>query len=163
MALSLQQISDRIEVEDLLERYTSCIDAKDWDGLDSVFAPDAVLDYSSSGGPPAGPYPEIKAWLQRALAIFPMTQHMIGKSRISIDGDTAQCRSIFYNPMGMPTDADGKFTPDAAAAAGLHTFVVGGFYNDTCRRTADGWRIVKKVEEQSYLTGGLAPGFDVPT
>ena len=163
MALSLQQISDRIEVEDLLERYTSCIDAKDWNGLDSVFAPDAILDYSSSGGPPAGPYPEVKAWLQRALAIFPMTQHMIGKSRISIDSDTAQCRSIFYNPMGMPTDADGKFTPDVAGAAGLHTFVVGGFYNDTCRRTPDGWRIVKKVEEQSYLTGGLAPGFDVPT
>ena len=40
--------------------------------------------------------------------------------------------------------------------AGLHTFIVGGFYNDTCQRTADGWRIVKKVEEQSYLTGGLA-------
>jgi hypothetical protein len=162
MALSLQQISDRIEVEDLLERYTSCIDAKDWDGLDSVFAPDAILDYSSSGGPPAGPYPEIKAWLERALAIFPMTQHMIGKSRIKIDGDTAQCRSIFYNPMGMPTDADGKFTMDIDGRAGLHTFVVGGFYNDTCKRTPDGWRIVKKVEEQAYLTGGFAPGFDVP-
>jgi hypothetical protein len=163
MALSLQQISDRIEVEDLLERYTSCIDAKDWNGLDSVFAPDAILDYSSSGGPPAGPYPEIKAWLERALAIFPMTQHMIGKSRIRIDGDTAHCRSIFYNPMGMPIDADGQFSTDAAKQAGLHTFVVGGFYNDTCKRTPDGWRIVKKVEEQAYLTGGLAPGFDVPT
>ena len=88
---------------------------------------------------------------------------MIGKSRIAIDGDTAQCRSIFYNPMGMPTDADGNFTADVAGRAGLHTFIVGGFYNDTCRRTADGWRIVKKVEEQAYLTGGLAPGFDVPT
>jgi len=163
MGLSLQQISDRIEVEDLLERYTSCIDAKDWDKLDTVFAADAILDYSSSGGPPAGPYPEIKAWLQRALAIFPMTQHMIGKSRITIDGDTAHCRSIFYNPMGMPTDAEGNFTADIAGRAGLHTFIVGGFYNDTCQRTADGWRIVKKVEEQSYLTGGLAPGFDVPT
>ena len=163
MALSLQQISDRIEVEDLLERYTSCIDAKDWNLLDTVFAPDAILDYSSSGGPPAGPYPEIKAWLERALDIFPMTQHMIGKSRITLDGDTAQCRSIFYNPMGMPTDADGKFTADVDSRAGLHTFVVGGFYNDTCERTADGWRIVKKVEEQAYLTGGLAPGFDVPT
>ena len=49
MGLSLQQVSDRIEVEDLLERYTSCIDAKDWDKLDTVFAADAILDYSSSG------------------------------------------------------------------------------------------------------------------
>ena len=54
---------------------------------------------AKSGGPPAGPYPEIKAWLQRALAIFPMTQHMIGKSRIAIDGDTAQCRQRGTQPM----------------------------------------------------------------
>jgi hypothetical protein len=40
---------------------------------------------------------------------------------------------------------------------------VGGFYNDTCARTPDGWRIVEKVEEQSYLTGGFAPGFEVPS
>ena len=60
-----KRLAQRIEVEDLLERYTSCIDAKDWAQLDTVFTPDAILDYSSSGGPPAGPYPEIKAWLQR--------------------------------------------------------------------------------------------------
>ena len=70
---------------------------------------------------------------------------------------------LVARPSGMPTDANGNFTADVDARAGLHTFIVGGFYNDTCRRTADGWRIVKKVEEQAYLTGGFAPGFDVPS
>ena len=163
MALNLQQLSDRIEIEDLLDRYTQAIDAKDWDLLDTVFSPDAVLDYSASGGPPASPYPEVKEWLKRALDLFPMTQHMIGKSRVALDGDTAQCRSIFHNPMGMPIDGGGNFTMDVAGRAGLHVFVVGGFYNDTCQRTADGWRIVKKVEEQAYMAGGLAPGFEVPS
>ena len=46
MALSLQEISDRIEIEDLLQRYTAAIDAKDWDLLGSVFTPDATLDYT---------------------------------------------------------------------------------------------------------------------
>jgi hypothetical protein len=161
MGLSIEQISDRIEIEDLLQRYTAAIDAKDWDLLDTVFAADATLDYTSSGGP-RGPYPEVKAWLQRALALFPMTHHMIGKSTVHLDGDRAQCRSIFYNPMGMPVDDDGRFVADGSGT-GQHVFVVGGFYNDTCARTPDGWRIVEKVEEQSYLTGGFAPGFDVPS
>ena len=162
MAYTLKQLSDRLEIDDLIERYTQAIDQKDWDLLDTVFLPDAILDYSSSGGPPAGPYPEVKAWLQRALAIFPMTQHMIGKTNVALDGDTALCRSIFYNPMGMPTDASGRFTADVDGRAGIHTFIVGGFYNDTCVRTPKGWRISKKVEEQAYLYGGFAPGFEVP-
>lgn len=150
MAYTLQQLSDRLEIDDLIERYTQAIDQKDWDLLDTVFTPDAVLDYSTSGGPPAGPYPEIKAWLQRALAIFPMTQHMIGKTNVRLDGDTAQCRSIFFNPMGMPTDAGGRFTPDVAGRAGIHTFIVGGFYNDTCVRTPAGWRIAERVHSAQF-------------
>jgi hypothetical protein len=160
MGLSIEQISDRIEIEDLLQRYTAAIDAKDWDLLDAVFASDATLDYTSSGGP-VGPYPEVKQWLQRALALFPMTHHMIGKSTIKLEGDRAECRSIFYNPMGMSIDESGRFVADGSGS-GQHVFVVGGFYNDTCARTPDGWRIVQKVEEQSYLTGGFAEGFDVP-
>src|SRR5687767_8582299 len=106
MALSIEEISDRIEIDDLLQRYTAAIDAKDWDLLDSVFAPDATLDYSTSGGP-HDKYPVVKAWLQEVLAVFPMTHHMIGKSTVKLDGDRAQCRSIFYNPMALPTDDEG--------------------------------------------------------
>jgi hypothetical protein len=160
MALSLQEISDRIEIEDLLQRYTAAIDAKDWDLLASVFTPDATLDYTSSGGP-VGPFPEVRDWLARALALFPMTHHMIGKSTVQLDGDTAQCRSIFYNPMGMSIDENGRFVADGSGS-GTHVFVVGGFYNDTCVRTPDGWRISRKVEDQSYLTGGFPEGFTVP-
>ena len=36
MTLSLQQISDRIEINDLLIRYTRAIDQKDWELLDTV-------------------------------------------------------------------------------------------------------------------------------
>ena len=46
-----QEIADRLEIDQLLVRYVDAIDAKDWDLLDTVFTPDAHLDYSSSGGP----------------------------------------------------------------------------------------------------------------
>ena len=162
MPLSIQEISDRIEIDDLLQRYTAAIDAKDWDLLDTVFTPDATLDYTTSGGP-VGPFPEVKAWLARALAHFPMTHHMIGKSSVKLEGDRAQCRTIFYNPLGASTDADGKFIPNGGSGANLHVFIVGGFYNDTCARTPHGWRIIHKFEEGSYMTGTFPEGFEIPT
>ena len=48
--LDLQEISDRIEIQDLLSRYTDAIDRRDWDALDGVFTPDAFIDYTSVGG-----------------------------------------------------------------------------------------------------------------
>ena len=70
---SLQEISDRLEINDLLSRYTFAIDNKDFDALDAVFTPDATIDYTTSGGI-KGRYPEVKAWLAKALSMFPMTQ-----------------------------------------------------------------------------------------
>ncbi len=49
-ALSIQEISDRIRINDLLVRYTLAIDTKDYDLLDRVFRPVARVDYSTSGG-----------------------------------------------------------------------------------------------------------------
>jgi len=50
MTLSLQEISDRFEISDLLTRYTRAIDTKDFELLDTCFTPDAFVDYTSSGG-----------------------------------------------------------------------------------------------------------------
>ena len=67
-----EEIADRIALDDLMTRYVDAIDTKNWDLLDTVFTPDAILDYSTSGGPDAkGPYPQIKEWLQGALASGP--------------------------------------------------------------------------------------------
>ena len=127
--------------------------------LDTVFTTDAVLDYSISGCPDAkGPYPQIKEWLQGALAIFPLIQHMIGKSSVELNGDTAQCRTIFHNPMILPVDESGRYNPEGK---GQSVFVVGGWYMDICQ-TPDGWRIVHKYEQQASMSGNLPEGFTVP-
>ena len=80
-SLSLQEISDRIEINDLLTRYTVAIDTKDWNLLDTCFTPDAQVDYTTSGGI-KGEYPEVRAWLEKALAPFTMTQHLIIKTSV---------------------------------------------------------------------------------
>lgn len=150
MPLSLQQISDRIEIQDLLTRYTVAIDTKDWSLLDTCFLPDAAVDYTATGGI-KGRYPEVRAWLEKALAPFPVTVHYISNSTVELDGDRASSRTYVINPMGFPN-------PDGS----LHMFTVGGYYVDELVRNADGWRIAKRVEESAFLDGTLPEALRIP-
>ncbi len=148
--LSIEEISNRLEIQDLLTRYTVAIDTKDWKLLDSCFTPDAQLDYKSSGGI-SGPYPEVRAWLEKALAPFTVTQHLISNTTLTFDGDTARARTYVINPMGLPK-------PDG----GLQIFTVGGYYNDRLVNTEDGWRIAERYEETAFFDGELPEGFQIP-
>ena len=71
----------------MLIRYTRAIDTGDWDLLDTVFTPDAEIDYTESGGI-ADTYPEVKPWLAEVLpAFFPKRMHTLGQVDIALDGD----------------------------------------------------------------------------
>lgn len=145
MTLSPQQVSDRIEIDDLLTRYAKAIDTKDYELLDTCFIPDADVDYVSSGGI-AGKYPEVRAWLEKALAIFPVTVHSLSNSEIELDGDSARGRTLVTNPM-LTRDGEGKES----------IFTVYAYYEDDLVRTGEGWRIARRFERQILLDGNL-PG-----
>jgi hypothetical protein len=149
--LSLEEISDRIEINDLLIRYTVAIDKKDYRLLDTCFTPDARLDYTSAGGV-AGDYPKVRAWLEKALAPFPMTIHYVTNSVVELNGDTAIARTAVLNPMGFQNE-DGS----------MHNFTVGAYYNDQLVRTGDGWRIRERIEENAYMDGDLPPALQIPS
>ena len=151
MPLSLQEVADRIEIQDLLTRYCKAIDTKDWELLDTCFTPDAHVDYVSSGGI-AGSYPEAREWLGKALAIFPVTLHAISNSEITLEGDRARGRTMVSNPMGFQN-------PDGS----MHIFTVYAYYVDELVRTPGGWRIAKRVEEQALLQGELPKALQIPS
>jgi len=140
-----EELIDRLEINDLLVRYTVAIDTQDWPLLDTVFTPDARVDYTSSGGI-AGSYPEARKWLSEVLAIFSATAHYISNSTVDLDGDRARAKTYVYNPMQMKL-RDGT----------THSFTVGAYYHDELVRTADGWRIARRREEQMFMEGSL-PG-----
>ena len=156
--MDLSELSDRLEIEDLLVLYTHAIDTKDWDLLDQVFTPDAEIDYLEVGGL-KGAFPEIKAWLAKTLDIYPSYQHMLGKSVVKLDGDKAECRTIVHNPMVLPVDDKGSYDPKGQPKP---AFFVGCWYEDTCVRTDKGWRISKKYERASYFQGDMPPGTPLP-
>lgn len=51
MVMTLQEISDRFAITDLLTEYCVAIDQKDIDALDRIFSQDAIIDFSRAGGP----------------------------------------------------------------------------------------------------------------
>jgi 3-phenylpropionate/cinnamic acid dioxygenase small subunit len=138
------ELVDRLAIQELVVRYAWAIDTKDWAALDTVFLPDAWLDYSSNPGGAVGHYPEIRAWLEKSLAPFPVTQHLVTNIDPTVDGDRATCRTMVYNPMGAAT-REGP----------LHFFFLGGRYDDELVRSADGWRIAKRVETLLWFQGSL--------
>ena len=48
MTLTIQEISDRIEINDLLIRYCTAVDRHDWDAFDEIFTANCLIDYSAS-------------------------------------------------------------------------------------------------------------------
>lgn len=148
--LSIRELSDRIQIQDLLVRYTRAIDTKDWELLDTCFLPDAEVDYTATGGI-KGSYPEVRAWLAKALAPFPITVHYITNSQVELDGDRARARTLVFNPMFFAN-------PDGS----LHDFNVGATYVDELVWTDDGWRIAKRTEEACFMQGQLPPALQVP-
>src|SRR5262245_15882848 len=99
--LSLEEISDRFEIQDLLTRYTLAIDNEDWNLLDTVFTPDAWVDYESSGGI-KGNYPEIRVWLAQVLPNLKNKMHMVAPTHVkTIARDTASTRTYLHNPNSL--------------------------------------------------------------
>jgi SnoaL-like protein len=141
MTLTLDEIGARLEIDHQLARYCRAIDTGEWDLLDSIFTADAVIDYTSSGGI-RGAFSEVKSWLAKILPLFAMRQHYVTNREVTIDGDRATSIAYLYNPMGRRRD-DG----------GLDLFFVGGTYRDRWVRTAQGWRIVERVETEWWRDG----------
>lgn len=136
--LSLQELSDRHEIQQLLVDYSSAIDQKDYDALDRIFTPDAFIDYRAMGGT-HGRYPEVKQWLKVTLEKFPRYYHLIGNISPIITGDTATAKTICFNPMVM----------DLPQKKG-HVMFFGLWYLDKFIRTPQGWRMTERVEEQCF-------------
>jgi hypothetical protein len=139
--LSHAEISDRMEIQQLITDYSTAIDNRRFDDLDAVFTPDAYIDYTALGGI-EGRYPEVKAWLAEVLPNFPMYAHMLGNFSVRIDGDTASSRTICFNPMVVPA-ATAQKDQDQIMFCGL-------WYDDEFTRTAEGWRMTRRVETKCF-------------
>lgn len=147
MTMTLQELSDRQEIQDLMVAYCYAIDRKKWEELDDVFTADAVIDYTEMVGF-RGNLAETKVFLVQGLAQLAAYQHSISTSQIRIEGDLAHGRTLCSNPMVIEVNGTKQ------------TMFVGLWYRDTFVRTPKGWRIRERYEERCYthnVPSGLLP------
>jgi hypothetical protein len=136
--LSMQEMSDRFEIQDMLYRYADIIDRKSIDELRDIFTVDAHIDYSAFGGS-VGDLESTLVFLKEALPAFSASQHLNANIQITINGDTATGRVMCFNPMEMPLGEEKK------------VFMLGLWYVDEYRRGPSGWQISRRAEEKSWV------------
>lgn len=142
--LSLQEISDRLEIQDLCWRYAEVVDTKNFDAFRDVFTPDAFIDYTCFGGI-AGDLESVIAWLHQVFEphIHPNHQHLTANLQIRLNGDEASGRIMCFNPQ--------EAGPAMTGREDTQIYFCGLWYLDEYRRTEAGWRISRRVEEKSFV------------
>ena len=131
---SLQYLLDRLEIEDRVKLYAELIDRKRFDELESVFTPDAYIDYTASGGV-AGSLDEIREYLRRSMGPL-RTQHLMSNVQCDIapDGRSAKTTVMLFNPLSYDT------------RQGARTFFIGLWYHDEWIKTDEGWLVMNWAE-----------------
>ena len=129
---SLRALQDRIEITDVLCRYSSAIDSFDDAGVRSVLADDVFAQYGNLD--PVSGADALVAWISGATAAITWQHHLLSVYHVEVDGDQASALSYLTSHQVF----DGE--PDVAK-------ILVARYHDELRRTPDGWKISKRVAE----------------
>ena len=119
-------LSDRDQIGDVLVRYATGIDRKDWPLFRTCFTPDVRADYGD-----IGVWADVDAmteYMRVTHERMPNTKHLLSNVAIEVDGDTASAAS--YVHVVLVLCAEPLAWVDAV-----------GQYDDQLVRTEDGWRI----------------------
>ena len=139
----VQWLLDRAEISDLLYRFASCLDAKDYQGYAENFVEGGYVELPEPTSKVGGTFKMYKEkmpeLMPHGLGNYTGTHHLSTNHQIVIDGDTATSRSYLQ-----------------AVHVGETPFEHwdgGGWYDSTYRRTAQGWRFVGVRLNILWLTG----------
>ena len=130
MSDPLTSVLDRVELNEVMNRYAASIDLRDWPRLRTVFVDGEIeADFTSMGVKQVfrGPAEVWVELVRQTIAGFDATQHFFANHSAEIDGDRAlDTRSM-----------------QARHQLGDAHYTIGGYYTGQMLRTAAGWRIAR--------------------
>jgi SnoaL-like domain len=148
-ALSVQALSDRAAIHDLLLRYFRGCDRGDIELMKECFFDDAHVDYGFFYSGPVSGFIEA-AESPAALAAYERTLHFVGNILIELDGDTA--RSETYTIAHHVTNEQHEW-------AGAFVLVYMRYIDDFQRRD-DRWGVARRVVSYEWLRRDTGGGFE---
>lgn len=119
---------DRQDISDLLVRYATAIDRREYQLLATVFTNECDVDYGEIGKWRTAD--DVIEFMDAVHAAAGYTLHRLSNIAITVEGDHAEARA-YIDALIMA--ADNKGGVNAA-----------GFYDDVIMRTPDGWRIARR-------------------
>lgn len=139
-------MSDREDITDVLVRYATGIDSRDWDLLRSCFSDDSTFDYGDVG---SWNTPEAITEFMRNAHSGP-SMHRLSNFAIEVEKNKAIARTY------VDARVHGK-----EGRGGVQSV---GYYDDELVRTAEGWKIKKRAYTSvsmefigvlNFIPGGL--------
>jgi uncharacterized protein (TIGR02246 family) len=124
----MTSFEDWLAITELKARYCRCLDSKDWAGYAAVYAEDAVLDTTGSGGERVEGREALVAYVRSSISEDTITTHHVHAPEITVDGDTATAIWAMQ---------DRNIWPTCRKLLGF------GHYHERYVRMADGWRIAE--------------------
>lgn len=136
--MSLAELIDKDAIAQVYIRYCEIVDSKRFDEMDEVFTADCVGDYSQALGP--GVISPNRASLVASMhanlgegSTCGATHHNVMNFRIAVAGDCATAKVNYY------AVHRGRGAHEGAL------YSMWGQYADDLVRTADGWRVARRV------------------
>jgi 3-phenylpropionate/cinnamic acid dioxygenase small subunit len=116
------------EIAEVLVRYATAIDRRDWRLFRTCFTPDVQAEYGDIGAWDSAD--ALAEYMARTHAPMGHTMHRLTNLEISVDDDAATARS-YVDVILMSADEQ----------TGLNAV---GFYDDAFRCTVEGWQIARR-------------------
>lgn len=133
---ALQDLLDHSDVRRILEKYMSCLDRRDYAGIASCFTDDAEIQY------------DLKPWRfkggreladqARFIEQYTATNHAVSNVDIELSGDTAHTHIFAVATLLAGTEVSGR-----VLVRGIH-------YEDWLARSANGWRISRRIHRPTW-------------
>jgi ketosteroid isomerase-like protein len=138
--MDLQELSDRIAIRDVIDRYSDAVTRRDWPGVGATFHDDAVWSVGGAFNLEYRSRANIEAGLRAGVGAFEFLVQMTHSVVIELDGDHATARTVI-NEMGRNP------------ASGLFML---GIYTDALSRRDGRWAFDRRRFEPLYMdTAGV--------
>jgi hypothetical protein len=140
--LGPERQADVLAIRELAVSYAHAVDDRDWARFEALFASDATIDYTASGGMTGSPA-EVAAWMPDALSVFTWSLHSISTHEVRFTGSGhATGRVHLVNRNGVEWEGE----PELLDIIGL--------YLDEYVRVGERWRFAVRRERILSVVGG---------